>query len=77
MLENVTCHIEGKLIPQFLSANAITTIGNLPMIFAGIFAIYKGGVSYHLEESPGLPNWGFLIGALGFWWFSWFDIMDG
>lgn len=47
------------------------------MILAGIYSIYLGGVSYHLEDSPGLPRWGFFMGAVCFWWFSWFDIMDG
>ena len=47
------------------------------MIIGGIYAIYLGGVSYHLDESPGLPAWGYVMGAACFYWFSLFDIMDG
>ena len=77
MLKNVTCHIEENIIPKSFSANAITILGNIPMIFAGIIAIYSGGVSYHLDEYTGLPSWAFALGAACFMWFSWFDIMDG
>jgi hypothetical protein len=55
MLANVTCHIEEKIIPQWFTANAITIMGNIPMIVAGVLAIRSGGVSYHMDEYAGLP----------------------
>ena len=77
MIDNVTCHIEEKIIPQHWTANSITILGNIPMVITGIVAISYGGVSYHTDEHEELPRWVFLLCAFSFLWFSWFDIMDG
>ena len=77
MLDNVTCHIEGKILPQHWTANTVTIVGNIPMIVTGITAIIQGGVSYSSDEHPELPRWVFYMTSFSFLWFSWFDIMDG
>lgn len=77
MLDNVTCHIEGKIIPQTWTANTLTIIGNIPMILLGLLVIYEGGVSYDDKFHQDLPRYLYFLSAFCFLWFSWFDIMDG
>jgi phosphatidylglycerophosphate synthase len=81
MLENVTCWVEQKLLPQWWSPNAITVIGNLPLLIAGVMAVCVGGTRFHDDEKLGkvepLPSWALLFGAFSIQWFSWFDMMDG
>jgi len=83
MLDNVTCHLENGILPDWWSPNVFTFMGNAGPFIAGLVAIYHGGMKYHkepgtpIEEDYFLPSWVLFLAAFGVQWFSWMDMMDG
>ena len=66
---------EKNIVPGFLSANAVSYIGQIPIICFTLYVLLTEGPKMGPENLLSSQNC--LLTAAFISWFSWFDIMDG
>lgn len=67
--------MEKYLIPEFLSPNAITVIGQIPALCLIFYVLTQFDLKADGTNLP--PAWVFYAAAASLQWFSFFDNADG